>query len=402
MKILIVTARFFPEPFAISNIALELHSRGHQVTVLTGVPNYGLWKIYDGYERVREETYFGIKIIRVNERIRKKSIFGLLRNYLSILILFKRKLKHINCDFDVVFSHVISPIFTIDYVGKFCKKNGLPHFHYGLDLWPESLVASGYLKRNSILIKFLSNYCKSIYNSCDLISFASPSAENYLKNELKIFVPFKHIYQPCLTSPPSRNIVFNHEYKKVGKLRILFCGTIAKFNHLQLFIHAIAKYKDCFIFDIVGSGSDFESVKLLVKQLNLEKNIIFHGRVPSEKTVDFYLKSDILFVPLFWNSATSNMIPQKLIEYLMYGRPILGMIKGDGKKLLEDASSINIISDQTIDSLQKSLEKLSNLSCIDLKKCGEENRYYFDSKKEFSLKYVCDSIEDSLADLIKK
>ena len=54
MRILIVTARFYPEPFSITNMALGLKELGHTITVLTGVPNSGQWKVYDGYLGVRE------------------------------------------------------------------------------------------------------------------------------------------------------------------------------------------------------------------------------------------------------------------------------------------------------------------------------------------------------------
>ena len=305
-----------------------------------------------------------------------------------------------DCDYDVVFSHVMSPIHTIDYVGRYCKKYGIPHFHYGFDLWPESLVATGYMKRNSLIFKSIKKYSIKRYFECDLIAFASPCAQKYLNDYLKVDVPFKHIFQPCLTTKPSLDVVRNHNYK-VNKKHILFCGTIARFNHLSLFIEALASFKDNFIFDIVGSGSDLPAVEDAVKINDLQDNVCFHGRVTSEETKEFYYNADILFVPLFWNSETSNMIPQKLIEYFMYNRPILGMIKGDGKELLEQASSKNIISGQTIDELKESLFKLKDMSDKDLEKCGNENRDFFDSHKEFTLQHTCKEIEKCLIELIE-
>jgi len=40
MKVLIVSQYFWPENFRINDLAEELVERGHQVTVLTGIPNY--------------------------------------------------------------------------------------------------------------------------------------------------------------------------------------------------------------------------------------------------------------------------------------------------------------------------------------------------------------------------
>ena len=40
MKILIVTQYYFPENFKSNDLSFELQKRGHDVTVLTGLPNY--------------------------------------------------------------------------------------------------------------------------------------------------------------------------------------------------------------------------------------------------------------------------------------------------------------------------------------------------------------------------
>ena len=49
MKILIVSQYYWPEQFQINEIAPELVKRGHEVTVLCGVPNYPKGVVFDGY-----------------------------------------------------------------------------------------------------------------------------------------------------------------------------------------------------------------------------------------------------------------------------------------------------------------------------------------------------------------
>lgn len=49
MHILIVSQYFWPENFRINDLALGLQERGHQVTVLTGIPNYPNGSVFDGY-----------------------------------------------------------------------------------------------------------------------------------------------------------------------------------------------------------------------------------------------------------------------------------------------------------------------------------------------------------------
>jgi colanic acid biosynthesis glycosyl transferase WcaI len=49
MRILIVSQYFWPETFRINDLVKELVERGHNVSVLTGKPNYPQGKIYKGY-----------------------------------------------------------------------------------------------------------------------------------------------------------------------------------------------------------------------------------------------------------------------------------------------------------------------------------------------------------------
>ena len=79
MHILIVTQYFWPENFRINDLALGLLERGHQVTVLTGVPNYPDGSFFDGYGYFNKQLdYHGVKVLRVPLMARGKGRgFGL-------------------------------------------------------------------------------------------------------------------------------------------------------------------------------------------------------------------------------------------------------------------------------------------------------------------------------------
>ena len=83
MKILIVSQHYFPDPFSITTIAEYLVKKGHDVTVLTGKPNYGYYRIVPGYEHLDYEILNGVKIYRVNVIPRKGTKMSIVKNYLS-------------------------------------------------------------------------------------------------------------------------------------------------------------------------------------------------------------------------------------------------------------------------------------------------------------------------------
>ena len=66
MKILVVCQYYYPEPFRITDICETLVSEGHELTVLTGLPNYPEGRILDDYRRGRrrKETINGVQVIR--------------------------------------------------------------------------------------------------------------------------------------------------------------------------------------------------------------------------------------------------------------------------------------------------------------------------------------------------
>ena len=67
MRLLVVSQYYWPEPFNVADICEGLVARGHEVTVLTGIPNYPEGLFYAGYEDGRPRTEYrnGVEIVRV-------------------------------------------------------------------------------------------------------------------------------------------------------------------------------------------------------------------------------------------------------------------------------------------------------------------------------------------------
>mgnify|MGYP006182521463 FL=1 len=67
MKILVVSQYFWPENFRVNDLCLELQNRGHDVSVLTGKPNYPHGQFFKGYDFFgkKKEDYNSITVYRV-------------------------------------------------------------------------------------------------------------------------------------------------------------------------------------------------------------------------------------------------------------------------------------------------------------------------------------------------
>ena len=156
MKILILSQYFYPENFRINDIARSLVKTGHEVTVLTGIPNYPSGDFYDGYSFWQNsfiEDYHGVKVIRCKIYPRKNgSKINLIINYLSYAISASLKIFSLrNNNFDVSLAFAVSPITVVLPAILLKKIKSIPIVTWVQDLWPESVVAASDLRNKYIL-----------------------------------------------------------------------------------------------------------------------------------------------------------------------------------------------------------------------------------------------------------
>ena len=178
MKILVICQYYYPEPFRINDICEELVKRGHEVTVVTGEPNYPEGEIYKGYENHShsDEKINGVNVHRCPIIPRKQGIIHRFLNYFSYPRSAKKYIRNLKASdgnpFDIVFVNQLSPIMMAEPAISYKKKYRVPVVLYCLDLWPESLVDGG-IRRESIIYKIFNKISKRIYMSVDKVLVTS-------------------------------------------------------------------------------------------------------------------------------------------------------------------------------------------------------------------------------------
>ena len=142
MRILVVCQYYSPEPFRLTDICEALVQQGHQVTVVTGTPNYPEGEIYPGYEKGRHahEVIQGVEVYRCPIIPRKQGAVYRFLNYYSFVLSASRQLRRMQEDFDVVFVNQLSPVMMAQPGLSWAKRHGKRCVLYCLDLWPESLL----------------------------------------------------------------------------------------------------------------------------------------------------------------------------------------------------------------------------------------------------------------------
>lgn len=330
MKILVICQYYFPEPFRIADICEELVCRGNAVTVVTGVPNYPMGEIYQGYEHGEraQEIIKGVHVVRCPIHPRKKGALHRLWNYYSYPFQSKRALKRLENDFDVVFVYQLSPVMMANAGIWYAKKHHMKSVLYCLDLWPASLNAGGI--SNGLIYRWFRRESEKVYSNVDQILISSQSFASYFYEEFgrddTLFLPqyAETTYSPseCKKTPD--------EY-----VDFMFAGNVGTMQSVDTIIKAAALCKDIrnIRWHIVGDGIELESCKTLAEKLDV--SVIFHGRQPIEQMPHYYSMADAMLITLKDDPVISLTLPGKLQSYMAAGKPVIGAINGEAKNVIE-------------------------------------------------------------------
>lgn len=382
MKILIISQYFWPENFRVNDLSLELKNRGHDVTVLTGKPNYPKGNFFKGYNFInkRNEIWNEIQIKRVSLIPRGGgSSIRLLFNYFSFLIFASLRIFFLNEKFDKIIVYQLSPA-TVGFPGIIAKnKYKAQLFFYIQDLWPESLKDAGGL--NSKLILYLVDSMMTFfYKSSTQIWVQSLKFENYLiykgveKNKIK-YLPntVEEFYKP-------QPILDKYSSKIPVGFNILFAGNIGVAQDFDTIINCakILREKKLKInWLIFGTGREKDNIEKLISKLKLENIFYFFGQVPSEEMPFYFTCADLLLVSLKKSSIFSLTIPSKIQSYLACKKPIIGNIEGIGAEIISDSNSGHFAPSGDFIELSNKIEILYKKTESELNNYGVNGYNYF-------------------------
>jgi len=347
LKVLIVSQYFWPENMRINDLVEGLSQRGHEVTVLTGWPNYPEGRVFEDFRRSPEQyaEYRGAKIVRVPFIPRGKRSITLILNYVSFFIsgsvFGSWKLR--GREFDAIFVYAVSPIMSAIpalVIGRFKR---VPVCIWVLDLWPETLKAVGVLS-NARLLALVGKGVSWIYNRAD-----------YLLLQSRAFGSSVQKY--CTREMPSERLVYFPSWAEDGfsslptggsplvkrdpqSFTILFAGNLGEAQDFPaiLDVAEALRGKLAIRWVIVGDGRISEWLERQVAERELD-NVFLLGRHPLDAMPPLFATADALLVSLKTNEVFEKTIPGKVQAYLASGKPILGMIDGEAARVIEEAGA---------------------------------------------------------------
>jgi len=396
MHILIITQYFWPENFKINDLAIALKEKGHEVTVLTGLPNYPEGRIYSGYGlfRSRRETYQGIKIIRVPmlPRFHGKG-FQLFLNYLTFAISATwHGLIRLRGNFDKIFVFEISPVTVGLPAAAIRRKFRIPIFFWVLDLWPESVFAASNI-RSGFLNRTLKGLVQYIYKRCELILVSSRAFEESVKSK---GIPSRRIkYFPNWAEDLflQSSIEVNASLPELPEgFRIIFAGNIGESQDFETILSAAERIKQHkhIQWIIVGEGRKREWLVSRIRDMELEQTMHWMGKFPMADMPWFFSQADAMLLPLKEDPIFSLTVPAKLQTYLASKKPIIGLISGEGGRIIHEAGAGYASPSGDASGLADNILKISGMSAEERKSMALRGYAYY--QKHFNKNLLMDTL----------
>jgi len=378
VRILILRQFYPPEPTTLGpELAKTLQQKGHDVTVLTGFPNYPSGKLYPGYHLqpgMREEIE-GIPVVRVPlypdhsrsgmRRILNYVSFAISSSLLGPLLIHKP---------DAIF--VYHPPLTVGIPAWILSRLWRVPFLYQVqDMWPETLAATGMLN-NRRVINLVGRFADWVYGQANAICVISPGfRENLIQKGVspaKIHL-IPNWVDPETYYPAQPDPELAQDLGLDNRFNIMFAGNIGEAQGLETVLVAARALRHIpqvqFVF--VGSGVALPRLQEEARDLT---NVRFLGRYPAASMPALYALADVLLVHLKDDPLFRITIPHKILSYMASGKPILAAVAGDAADVVTEAKAGLACPPQDAQMLSDTVERMYHMEPEKLKEMGNRGR----------------------------
>lgn len=434
MRILVVTECFWPDIYAVNDIVEKMVQRGHEVTVLTGLPDYTTTEIPKEYRhgKNRHQNYKGANVFRVQTIARHHGPVWRSLSYLSFVAsgwlrakTMDFKKTYASEDFDVIYVWEVSPVTMAVPAIALKKRYKKPLFLYCMDIWPECVKAMS-INEGTLPYKIIHAWTKRIYKACDHIAVSSKPFFEYMEENNGISRD-KMSYLPQFAAGDMLKADFSKKTEADGVIQdgalgaspalndgnerskaidFLYIGNIGKAQDMDCLIDAIAHVNEYLEnrdsdeeskltvrFHIVGGGSEFERVKELSIKTGASDITTFYGPKPFKEALEYYKKADACILTLDGSTHIGDTLPGKVQTYMAAGKPILGAMNGAGFEVIKESGCGKCV--KAGDSIGLSdifIDFVENFD--EYKDCGIKAREYF--KKNFTEDIHFKTLEERL------
>jgi colanic acid biosynthesis glycosyl transferase WcaI len=380
---------------------------GHDVTVLTGIPNHPTGIVPLEYRRkfrrlVTHDNYHGVNVVRTwLLPFPNRKTYERMLNYSSFCISSATTGIFLDKP-DLVIA--TSPQLLVGLSGWWLARyNGVPFVFEVRDLWPESLVAVGMGSHRSPLHRSLAKIAGFLYRSCDRLVVVTPAFKEYLIErwripEDKIFVVQNGV-ETSLFSRLTPNLSIRRELGAEEKFVVSYIGTMGTAHGLETLLEAAARLRESapeVLFLFVGEGAEKARIVSLARSRGLS-NVRFVNQQPREKVPAYITASDACVVLLKRTELFKTVLPTKMLEFMSCARPVILGVDGHARNVMERANAGIFITPEDPAALAKAVMRLAANPALreSLGRNGRQHILHYFSRQDTAKMYL-DVLQDLL------
>ncbi len=345
MHILFLT-QYYPPEFGAAGIHTEriaplLMEEGHQITLLTGLPNYPTGIVPPEYRGhfLHRETRDGVDIRRIWVYTSpSKSTKARLANQISFMFMTALRGTFLpRPDVILVESH---PLFVCIAGGWLKRVKRAPVVLNVSDLWPASAVAVGALRADSRMVKVAEKVERWAYRDADhVVAMAEGQRQGIIP-----YVPEDKVtliqagtdltrFRPKSQTQDARRAARERFGIGMDEFVIAHIGNMSLAHDFELIMDVVkAMPEQRFLF--AGGGSQADYVNERVKQDKVS-NLILTGILPHSDMPGLWAASDICLIAFKDHAVFEGVLPTKMFESMASGTPIVAAAGGQTRLLLE-------------------------------------------------------------------
>jgi glycosyltransferase involved in cell wall biosynthesis len=394
MKVLLLSQFFDPEPASIPGMPLArfLQSRGHDVEVVTGFPNYPGGRLYPGY-RLKlhsQETDHGVRIHRVPlYPSHDRSSLARLANYGSFAVASATIGTVVTSRQDV--TYVYHPPATAALAALFWRRiRAAPFVLHVQDLWPESVVSSGMIRPGvrTLVQSALGAWCNHLYEKAASVAVISPGFKRALVargvRDEKVHVVYnwaeENLFYPQEPDPALRSALGLDDV-----FSVVYAGNIGYYQGLDTAIRAASRLRHHprFRFVIVGDGGALPELRDLATRLQAD-NVVFLGRQPYREMGRVSALADVLLISLQDLDFFASTVPGKTQVSFACGRPVIMAVRGDAADLVREAGSGIVVCPGDERAMSRAYETMYLMDEADRRAMGARGAEFYRDKLALS------------------
>jgi colanic acid biosynthesis glycosyl transferase WcaI len=414
MRLGILSQWFDPEPgpAAIPGVfAREFVAQGHDVSVLTGFPNYPGGEIYPGYtQRVRSrEQTDGFALTRVplyanhDSSARRR-----LANYASFAasasVLGAGALRGV----DAVWVYN-SPVTVALPLLLHSRWGATPYFLQVQDLWPDSLIDSGMFPGGAvgrIGAKAIDRVVRLMENRSAVIGVSSPGARALILERNPRLDPARIVESPNPTDEALFVPVGQLDPADVpdvpwaDEFTVMYVGAVGDVQGLDSLIDAatMLRGESGLRVVVVGDGIARQRLENLCIERGLH-NVTFAGRIDKSLVPGYMATADVQLVSLADRPFLRSTTPSKIASLLASQVPIIGQIAGDGAHLISASGAGLIAEPGDAESLAQAIAAMAASSAADLTAYAARGRRYYE--ENLAANVVVGNVVEALSAVVR-